>query len=67
MTIVLASNLSRADMCMLGNNVLPTVREDQRHDLAPVNRSLQIHGEAVDELGPGPVIASANDLEAAVA
>jgi hypothetical protein len=29
-----------------------------------VNRSLQIHDAAVDELGPGPVIAAANDLEA---
>ena len=64
MTIVRASSLSRADMCMLGNNVLPAVREDQRHDLAAVNRSLHAHGEAVDELAPGPVTAAANVLEA---
>ena len=67
MTIVRASSLSRAELCMLGNNVLPAVHEDRRHDLAAVNRSLHAHGEAVDELAPGPVIASANDLEAAVA
>ena len=64
MTIVHASNLSRAEMHMLGNNVLPAVREDRRHDLAAVNRSLEIHDAAVDELGVGPVTATANDLEA---
>ena len=59
MTIVRASSLSRAEMHMLGNNVLPAVREDRRHDLAAVNRSLEIHDAAVDELGAGPVIAAA--------
>ena len=63
MTIVPASSLSRAEMHMLGTNVVSAVRED-RHDLAAVNRSLDVHGEAVDELGLGPVTAAANDLEA---
>ena len=64
MTIVRASSLSRAEMCLLGNNVLPAVREDRRHDLAALNRSLHAHGEAVDELGLSPVTGAANDLEA---
>jgi len=64
MTIVRASSLSRAEMHMLGNNVLPAVREDRRHDIAAVNRSLDVHGEAIDELGSGPVTAAANELVA---
>lgn len=64
MTLVPASSLSRAEMYMLGTNVVSAVREDRRHDLAAVNRSLQIHDAAVDELGPGPVTASAHGLEA---
>ena len=45
------------EMHMLGNNVFPAVRED-RHNLAAVNRSLEIHDAAVDELGLGPVTAA---------
>ena len=63
MTLVPASCLSRAEMHMLGNNVVSAVRED-RHHLAAVNRSLSIHDPAVDELGPGPVIAAARGVGA---
>ena len=64
MTLVPASCLSRAEMHMLGTNVVSAVREDGRHDLAAVNRSLDAHGEAVDELGPGPVTAAPHGQQA---
>ena len=51
MTIVPASRLSPAEMNMLGTNVVAAVRLD-RWDLSAVNRSLEMHGEAVDELMP---------------
>jgi len=63
MTIVRASSLSRAELCMLGNNVLPAVRED-RHNLAAMNRSLHAHGEPVDDLEPGPVTAAVPEQQA---
>jgi len=63
MTIVRASRLSRAELYMLGNNVLTAVRED-RHNLAAVNRSLHAHGEAVDQLEPGPVATAVPDQQA---
>lgn len=53
MTLVKASELSHADMLVLGNNIAPTILRDrrQRHsDLAAVNRSLEHCGEAVDSL-----------------
>ena len=65
MTIVRASSLSRAELCMLGNNVLPAARED-RHNLAAVNRSLHAHGEAVDQLEP-PLEVTADPGRTAVA
>ena len=49
MTIVPVARLSRADMCRLGNNVESVVRRD-RSEMAAINRSLSIHGEAVDEV-----------------
>ena len=49
MTVVPASSLSRAEMLMLGNNIAPRARHD-RVDLPAVNRSLDAHGEGVDEL-----------------
>ena len=49
MTIVPASRLSRADMCRLGNNVESVVRHDHL-EMATTDRSLAIHGEAVDEV-----------------
>jgi len=55
MTIVRASSLSRAELCMLGSNVLSAIHEDQ-HNLAAVNRSLHAHGEAVDQLEPTPEV-----------
>ena len=63
MTLVPASSLSRAEMHMLGNNVLSAVCED-RHSLAAMNRSLAVHDATVDELGPGPVMAAAHGQEA---
>jgi len=64
MTLVPASSLSRAELHMLGVNVVSAVREDRRHDLAAVNRSLDIHGEAVDELHTTPEITVAGDRQA---
>ena len=49
MTVVPASSLSRAEMLMLGNNIAPRARAE-RVDLSAVNRSLNAHGEGVDEL-----------------
>ena len=53
MTIVPASGLSRLDMYRLGNNVLGAVARDRRAqapDIDAANRSLAVHGEAVDKL-----------------
>jgi len=36
-------------MLMLGNNIIPRTRHD-RVDLSAINRSLDAHGEGVDEL-----------------
>ena len=53
MTVVPASNLTRAEMLMLGNNIVPRIGYDQVH-LPAVNRSLGAHGEGVDELVEAP-------------
>ncbi len=51
MTIVPASSLSRAELLLLGHNVLPEVVRDRRgEELAAVNRSLDIHDEQIGEL-----------------
>ncbi len=48
MTIVPASDLSQAEILMLGTNVLSAVRHDTP-DQAAMNLSLDIHGEAVGD------------------
>ncbi len=63
MTIVPASSLSRSDMLILGNNVRPAIR--RAHTLvAAVNRSLKVHGEAVDKLTPSPTVFEQQDRPA---
>ncbi len=64
MTIVPASSLSPAEMHMLGTNVVAAVRQDHS-DVSAVNRSLEMHGEAVDELTAIPPGASAPVRESA--
>ena len=66
MTLVPAKCLSNADIALLGNNLLPHVLRDRRHEpldeppmrrtnrpfsaLPAVNRSLAMHGESVATL-----------------
>ena len=62
MLFVSASDLSKSDMTLLGNNIRPTRRQnhvapDQRRNrrvLAAVNRSLASLQERVDHLYPAP-------------
>lgn len=49
MSIIPAAALSSSDLRNLGNNVGPTIRQDQEH-LAAVNRSLYLHQEHTDRL-----------------
>ena len=64
MTIIPAASLSPAEMHMLGTNVVAAVRQD-RSDVSAVNRSLEMHAEAVDELTAIPQLASAPAQESA--
>ena len=48
MTVIPISNLSQAEVHMLGTNIVSAVRHDREIDA--VNRSLAIHDEHVDDL-----------------
>ncbi len=49
MTVVPASQLSRADLCRLGNNV-PLVVSRDRSEMAAIKRSPASRGQTVDEV-----------------
>ncbi len=49
-SIVRASELQPEQLQMLGENVVHAVEHDGEAELSAVNRSLAVHGEAVDEL-----------------
>jgi len=48
MTVIPISNLSQAEIRMLGTNVVSAARHDREIDA--VNRSLLVHNEQVDNL-----------------
>ncbi len=48
MTVIPISNLSQAEIHLLGTNVVSAARGD--HELDAVNRSLSIHDEQVESL-----------------
>ncbi len=48
MTVIPISNLSHAEILMLGTNITSAARGD--HELDAVNRSLSIHDEQVENL-----------------
>ena len=49
MTVIPISNLSQAEIHMLGTNVVSAARGDS--ELEAVNRSLAIHDEQIESLG----------------
>ena len=49
-SIVEAAKLMPEELQMLGENVVHAVANDGQGELAAVNRSLAVHGEAVGEL-----------------
>ena len=48
MTVIPISNLSQAEIHMLGTNIVSAARRD--HEIDAVNRSLAIHDEQVESL-----------------
>ena len=59
MTVIPISNLSHAEIRMLGTNVVSAARHDREIDA--VNRSLLVHDEQVDNLvdhRPGELMAA---------
>ena len=59
MTVIPISNLSQAEIHMLGTNVVSSARHDRETDA--VNRSLAIHNEQFENLadhGPGELLAA---------
>ena len=48
MTVIPISNLSKAEIRMLGTNVVSAARNDREIDA--VNRSLLVHDEQIDNL-----------------
>ena len=59
MTVIPISNLSKAEIRMLGTNVVSAARNDREIDA--VNRSLLVHDEQVDNLTdhrPGELMAT---------
>ncbi len=47
MSVIPASRLSGSDLAVLGNNLLPAVRDERKQMLGAVNRSLAVHAEEV--------------------
>lgn len=60
MSIVPASRLSTSDLALLGNNLFPirrprpSIDQQARRLLAPINRSLARVGERIDRLSVSP-------------